>query len=404
LNFDSLAQDIGHIHQQTQAAAGRAVDQFLTLRSWLIGAWIVEYEQAGADRAAYGERLLASLAETLKAEGHKGLSLRNLKNFRQVTLTWPGLDIRQTLSAIFGLRTPEEIRQMLSANIEGGAPETSLLVLPVGGGFASLRQRAAELEPLEWQDQAWLQRLFTTLSFSHLLELSRIDEPQKRAFYELQCLKEGWVVRDLIRHRNSLLYERAGLSRDKDALMALTRQGQLLETPRTILRDPYVLEFLGLKEPETFQESELEQKLIDHLQQFLHELGRDFCFVDRQYRVTVGGRHHFLDLLFFHRGLRCLVAIDLKVGEFEPAFAGQMEFYLNYLAENVAHPDENPPIGLLLCSHKEHEMVHYATARIADSVFVSRYLTELPSEELLLRWMREERSFLEMLVESDDEE
>ena len=178
--------------------------------------------------------------------------------------------------------------------------------------------------------------------------------------------------------------------------MDLARKGVLLESPAAEIRDPYVLEFLGLRPPTRYSESELEQALIDHLQEFLLELGRDFCFVARQYRVTMGNRHHHLDLLFFHRGLRSLVAIDLKVGDFEPAHAGQMSFYLNYLAENVTRPDENPPIGILLCSDKDKAVVRYATAAMADSLFVSRYTLQLPTEEELAQWLRDEREHLEI--------
>jgi hypothetical protein len=155
-----------------------------------------------------------------------------------------------------------------------------------------------------------------------------------------------------------------------------------------------VLEFLGLKRAARYSEVDLEQALIDHLQEFLLELGRDYCFVARQFRLTVGNVHHYLDLLFFHRGLRSLVAIDLKIGDFEPAHAGQMSFYLNYLAENVARPDENPPVGILLCAGKNTEVVRYAMAGVADSLFVSRYVLELPSEEQLVRWLHEERARL----------
>lgn len=157
-----------------------------------------------------------------------------------------------------------------------------------------------------------------------------------------------------------------------------------------------MLEFLGLKPSVSYTETEFEQALIDHLQDFLLELGRDFCFVARQYRVTIGNLHHHLDLLFFHRALRSLVAIDLKIGDFEPAHAGQMSFYLNYLAEHVARPDENPPVGILLCSGKDHAVVRYATAAMADSLFVSRYTLELPTEEELAHWLREEREVLEV--------
>ncbi len=371
------------------------MDRLLVLRSWLVGAWIVEYEQHGADRAAYGEAVIERLAEELDGTGVRGLSARNLKNFRQLALTWPDLDPERAVLAVLGpIRQtpsaesiPREIRQTASAG-------SALAVRVAAAGFPALGLRTVALERLPWQDAAWTERLFASLSFSHLLELSRIDIPLKRAFYEIQLLKEGWPIRELKRQVNSMLYERVGLSKDRSGVMALSRDGALQESPATILRDPYVLEFLGLPAPPAFTEAQLESALLDHLQEFLRELGRDFCSVDRQVRITVGGEHHHLDLLFFHRGLRCLVAIDLKIGRFDHADAGQMHFYLNYIAENLARPEENAPVGLLLCADKDEEKVHYATAGLPRAVFVSRYLTVLPSEEQLARWLHDERDRL----------
>ena len=389
MNFPALVADIRSLASSARGTVARVTDRVLTLRSWLVGAWIVEYEQHGEDRAAYGEGLIERLADELERGGTPGMSPSNLKNFRQLVLSWPDLDPGRTLSAVLG-----PIRQTLSGESDPDrqtASGASALVLRASAGFPSLTARAAALQRLPWQDQAWTERLFASVTFSHLLELSRIDQPLARAFYELELLKEGWAVRELKRQINSMLFERVGLSRDRDAVLALSREGRLLETPGTILRDPVVLEFLGLPEPPAFNEAELESALLDHLQEFLRELGRDFCFVDRQVRITVGGDHHYLDLLFFHRGLKCLVALDLKIGAFDHRDAGQMHFYLNWIAENLTKPDENPPVGLLLCAGKDEEKVHYATANLPRAVFVSRYLTALPSEEQLTRWLHEER-------------
>ena len=201
-------------------------------------------------------------------------------------------------------------------------------------------------------------------------------------------------MRELKRQRDSMLYERVGLSRDQAAVMALAKEGRLVDSPETILRDPYILEFTGLAKRAVYSESDLEKALLDDLEAFLLELGRDFCFVERQMRITVAGRHHFLDLLFFHRELRCLVAIDLKIGSFQHENAGQMNFYLNYLKENTAKVGENPPVGILLCADKDSEEVHYATAGLDNAVFVSRYLVALPSEEQLKAFLRREQEIL----------
>ncbi|MCG8554351.1 MAG: PDDEXK nuclease domain-containing protein [Proteobacteria bacterium] len=233
------------------------------------------------------------------------------------------------------------------------------------------------------------------------MELARIDDLLRRAFYELHCLKERWSYRELQRQRDSMLYERIGLSEERAEVLALAREGTLAESPAAQLKDPYVFEFLGIERRTVMTERDLEQALIDHLQQFLLELGRDFCFVDRQFRITAGNRHHYIDLPFFHRRLRCLVAIDLKLGEFRPDHAGQLRFYVNYLAEQVAHPDENPPVGILLCAERDADVVRFATAGDED-LFVTRYQLELPSEEQLRLWLHEERARIEQVQDDRD--
>lgn len=357
--FDELVVGLARLQEQAEAEAARSVDEIVTARSWLVGTWLIAYEQHGADRARYGTRLLASLAEEFRNRRVKGLSESSLKNCRQIVLTWPRLGIRQTPS---GELVP---------------------LLPSPGAVA-----------LPWQDDAWMDRLRRELSFSHLLELSRIDSPLARAFYELESIKNGWAVRELRRQRNSMLFERVGLSRDAGALSEMAATGRIAERPAISIRDPYILEFAGLEGRSPKSEDELEAALIAHLEAFLLELGNDFCFMGRQYRITVGGRHHFIDLLFYQRRLRCLVAIDLKLGTFGYEDAGQMNFYLNFLRENVSLPEENPPVGIVLCAEKDAAEVHYATGSLDQQVFVSRYLTALPREEELRKWLLDEQDAL----------
>lgn len=397
MNYEELINDISHINNTAQTAVVRAINQIQTIRNWFIGAYIVEYEQNGVDRAAYGTQLIKKLADDLKHRSIEGLSDRNLKNFRQFALTYPGLAKNENLSAFLPLISLPvsnlPIRQTVSAEFKT-IPQNL---------FPALEAREQQQPSLSWQDNGYYQRLFKTLSWSHMLELTRIEDTTKRAFYELECIKGNWSTRELKRQMNSMLYERVGLSKDKEAVLALANQGQILDSPKNVLRDPYVLEFLGLEERNTYSESELEQALIDHLQDFMHELGRDFCFVDRQYRITVDAEHYFLDLLFYHRALRCLIAIDLKLGKFRHDYAGQMNFYLNYLKENVTYPHENPPVGILLCAEKDAEAVHYATAGLDNQLFVSRYLVALPSEETLKKWLKEEQDRLEQKFDFDTE-
>ena len=405
MRFPELVARISGVDGAAQAAAGRSLQQVMSLRNWLIGACIVEFEQDGEDRARYGQRLIPSLAESLAGAGCRGLSGRNLKNFRQVTLAYPGVDPSRMGSPpvlamldtgqTSGVSGPDgEIRQT-SAECERPA---AMRQTSAGSGvvlFPSLAARAAGDDQYPWRDTDWFARLFTTLSFSHLLELTRLDDLPRRAFYELHCLKERWSVAELQRQRDSMLYERVGLSESRDEVLALARQGELAESPAAQLRDPYIFEFLDIEQRAVMTEGGLEQALIDHLQQFLLELGRDFCFVARQFRVTAGNRHHYLDLLFFHRRLGCLVAIDLKLGSFHPEHAGQLRFYVNYLAEHETRPGENPPVGILLCAERDAEVVRFATAGDED-LFVTRYQLELPSEDQLRTWLHEERARIEV--------
>ncbi|MFP4381982.1 MAG: YhcG family protein [Candidatus Sumerlaeia bacterium] len=316
-----------------------------------------------------------------------------------------GVSIQQTVSGESGRkRKPawtglfeDATRQTASAQSRGteqNQAPSSRDALPALVHFPT---RQSKTPDLPWRNSAWTARLFSSLSFSHLLELARVDEPIKRGFYELECIKSGWSVRELKRQRDSMLFERVGLSRDREAVLALAEEGRLVDSPETILRDPYVLEFTGLEKRTVYSESDLETALLNDLEGFLLELGRDFCFVERQMRISVAGRHHFLDLLFFHRELRCLVAVDLKIGPFVHENAGQMNFYLNYLKGNIAKERENPPVGILFCADKDSEEVHYATAGLDNAVFVSRYLVALPSEEQLKAFLRREQEVLSRL-------
>lgn len=315
LTFTNLVTSITDIDRAAVLTVGRQAQQVLSLRNWLIGRWIVTFEQDGADRAAYGDQLLVGLAESLSTAGTTGLSARNLRNCRQVALAFPTLDPRDL--AVRSLAHPGAL-EIWQAPAKSSAPVT--------------------LPDLPWRDPTWIRRLFSELTFTHLVEFSRIDDPTERAFYELHCLKERWSVRELVRQRGSLLYQRVGLSTERDAVLALAEAGRIDERPRALVRDPYVLEFLGLPAGPAVDESTLEQALIDNLQHFLLELGSDFCFVDRQYRITLGNRHFYLDLLFFHRRLRCLVAVELKTTDYLPDHDGQMRFYLNYLAKETRYP------------------------------------------------------------------
>ena len=360
IDYAALLEAIAQVHANAQRHAVQAVNLGLTLRNWAIGYYIVEYEQHGSDRANYGEKLLPQLAADLRRRVGKGFTQRNLEYVRLFYQRYP---IAKSLISQFGLD--------LSAPV------------------------SVPHEPLDWQDDAYFVRLFRELPWTNFIELSRIDDPLKRAFYEVETLKNHWSVRELKRQTGSLLYERVGLSLDKQGVLDLARQGQIITTPAELVRDPYIFEFLGLKPEQRYTESDLETALLDNLQNFLLEMGRGFCFVARQRRVTFENEHYYLDLLLYHRRLRCLVAIDLILGEFQHEYAGAMNFYLNYLKAEEQEEGERPPIGILLCSDKNETHVEYALGGLTNQVFVSRYLLHLPTQPELESFLRSARKRLE---------
>jgi predicted nuclease of restriction endonuclease-like (RecB) superfamily len=365
MNFTELVQTIQQTHDYLNEKALSAVNQSLTTRNWLIGFYIVEYEQKGNDRAKYGKQLIAKLSKSLQARGIKNTSATNLRLYRQFYQIYP--QIYQTVS--------DELLKSLSDKRYAG--NTPLLPTKSKKSFGV----SAQL-------------LMTRLSFSHIVELIQEVEPLKRAFYEIQTIKGNWSVRELQRQRGSLLYERTGLSKNKEKLIQLANNKAVQLTPQDIIRDPYIFEFMGLKEQEVLQESELEEKLLDHLQQFLLELGKGFCFEHRQKRILIDDEYYRIDLVFYHRILKCHVLIDLKTGKFNHADAGQMTVYLNYYKEHEIVKGDNPPIGIILCANKGQSLAKYATTT-DNQMFVSKYKLELPSEKELTKFIEEDQKKLE---------
>ena len=365
--FSALADRLNQLHNTAQQAALRQVNYWLTARNWLVGYYVLEYEQAGQDRAAYGERLLAELARVLRTRGVSGLSLTNLKLCRQFYQTYPTLLLTDTATLqAAGIILPA-IGQTLSDQLPPAADQ--------GPGVAG---------PL----------LLQRLSFSHFIELLGLDTPLQRGFYELQTVSNNWSVRELKRAIHSALYERTGLSTDKAAVLAAHAGVQPLQAG-DVVKNPYVLEFLGLEQRPSYSESELEQAIIDHLQIFLVELGRGFCFEARQKRLTFDNEHLYVDLVFYHRILKCHVLVDLKIGAFSHADAGQMNVYLNYYREHEMTEGDNPPVGLILCAQKNDTLVRYATAGLSEQLFVSKYRIGLPSEGELQAFMEQEQARLQ---------
>jgi predicted nuclease of restriction endonuclease-like (RecB) superfamily len=377
MNYAALLTAISDAHQQAQAGAAGAVNRHLILRNWLIGAYLVEFEQNGEDRAEYGARLIQRVASDLKSRAIGGLGASMLKDCRTFYRLYP------------------QIRQPAVGELSGGG------LLPIRqsvvGESAALEKSSSPPGKLSAQPRPLPPAVVLRLSWTHLLELIRLDDPWKRAFYENECLKGNWSKRQLQRQIGSLLYERTGLSTDKQAVIEHARQ-QAADAPMDIaslIRDPYILEFTGLAAQPHYLESDLETALLDHLQSFLLELGTGFCFEARQKRITVGNEHDYLDLVFYHRILRCHLLIDLKIRAFQHGDAGQMNFYLNYWKENVMAQGDQPPVGLLLCTDKDQTKVEYATGGLDHQLFVSRYLVALPKPDQLQQLIETDRAVWE---------
>ncbi len=369
-DFTALVTEINSVHHWFSSQAARQVNTALTLRNWMFGMYLVEYEQNGLDKAQYGEKLFLEIAKRMTNLGIKGISDRTLYWCKNLYLSYP--QISKTLSSKFQLAENQSLIK------KSALPETSTNIL----------QTVSAKSGDEFATDPDL--LVNVLSFSHFVELLKADTLVKRSFYETQAISNNWNVRELQRAMGSLLFERTGLSTDKAAVLEKHRKGTGLQ-PQDILRNPYILEFLNLEEKPEFSESDLETAIIDHLQQFLMEMGRGFCFEHRQKRITFGNKHYRIDLVFYHRILKCHVLFDLKIGEFDHADAGQMNVYLNYYKDREMTEGDAPPIGVVLCADKDDALVQYATGGLEQQVFVGKYLVNLPSEEELKGIIREEQ-------------
>lgn len=366
MNFDHLVSSIEKTSIGLRQRALTSINQSLVIRNWLIGYYLVEYEQKGEDRAKYGEKLLRNVADELQKKKLKGLSFTNLNLFRKFYLVYPQIIqpvAEQLKEGIF--HTPSEksdTRKIQTLSEQFNLP---------------IRQTPSDefiIDP---------NQLITYFSFSHFIELIKIDDPLKRAFYEKEAIKGNWSVRQLKRQIESLLLERTGLSTDKETLLKSVHDTKTMVSIEDTIRDPYVLEFTGFKELPVYSESELETELLDKIEDFLLELGNGFCFEARQKRITIVSEHDRIDLVFYHRILKCHVLIDLKIRAFSHADVGQMNFYLNYYRRNMMGDGDNLPVGIILCTDKEKIKVEYATAGLDNKLFVSKYLVELPSKKEL---------------------
>ena len=370
--YQAVYGDVSKIIDAARDSAARSVNAAMTAAYWLIGHRIVEFEQSGEERAEYGTALIERLAEDLTRRFGRGFSRPNLQNMRLFYLAHPPDRIRQTVSGILNRTSLMPIRQTPSGEFD--PPSTAV-------GFDDLLTAF----PLPW---------------SAYVRLLSVRDEYAREFYEAEAFRGGWSVRQLDRQIGSQYYERTALSKNKAAMLTSGRKPKAEDVvlPQEEIKDPFVLEFLDLKDE--YSESELEDALIHHLETFLMELGGDFCFMGRQRRLRIGNRWYRVDLLFYHRGLRCLVVIDLKIGAFTHADAGQMHLYLNYAREHWVREGENPPVGLILCSDKDEALARYALDGLPNNVMAGEYRITLPDETVLAAELDRTRQLVEGSLDS----
>jgi predicted nuclease of restriction endonuclease-like (RecB) superfamily len=385
-DYSDLLGGVSELLEAARRASARTVNAFMTATYWEIGRRIVEFEQRGKKRAGYGEELLKRLAEDLSARHGRGFSVQNLENMRLLYGVCGAKEISQTLSGKLVLASPASSLDAHISQTSSGISEapprivqTSSAQLPASSPFNL--SDIARAFPLPWSH--------------YVLLIRRSRSPEAFAFYHTEALRGGWSVRQLHRQMDSQFYERTAHSRNKAAMLAKgakPQPGDAVSADDEI-RHPLVLEFLGLRDE--YSETDLEDALIRHLETFLLELGNDFTFVGRQRRLRIDDEWYRVDLLFFHRRLRCLVIIDLKLGRFTHADAGQMHVYLNYAREHWMQPGENPPVGLILCSGRSEALVRYATEALPTKLLVREYLTALPDEKVLAAELEKTRTQLE---------
>ncbi len=388
MSDDVLYQRVAEILEQARGQVARTVNTAMVQAYWLIGREIVEVEQAGAARAGYGEEVIPRLSARLKASFGRGFGAQNLRSMRQFYLAFPNGSalpgIRQTLS---GESSEGAIHQTASGKLAAGRGQDS--TTPKGATLLSLSASA---------DQPARVHFPSALAWSHYLVLLRVSRPDARAFYEIETARECWSVRQLERQIGALLFDRLAQHKDPDAVLALARTGQEVATPADVIKDPFVLEFLDLGEHPALRERDIEQAIIDRLEAFLLEMGKGFCFVGRQKRLTVDGDHFYVDLVFYNRLLRCFVLVDLKLGKLTHQDLGQMQMYVNYFDQTQRAAHEGKTIGIVLCSEKNAAMVKITLPADNEQIVASTYQLYLPTEAELQVELARERDEAERVL------
>lgn len=363
-SFDELTKIIRDTHDAAQTTAVKAINRMQTMRNWLYGYYIIEFEQHGKDRAEYGTQLLKRLEERVN---RKGLTETLFKNSRKFYRLYP-----QMVENIIGVISPTVSDKLLESKDASGLCDAQM----------TENEHVEKSPTVSDGFRTTGQMIISRLSFSHIVEIMTVDDPLARYFYEQECIKCTWSVRELRRQISINLYVRTGISSNPEKMLSLpSLQGH--DNNELQIRQPFTFEFLGLKANEVVGEKDIENALIDHLQDFLLELGKGFCFESRQKRIIIDDEYYYPDLVFYNRILHCGVIIELKDEEFSHQNLGQLNAYVSHYKEHEMQPGDNPPIGILLCTRKGKKMVEYALAGMDNQLFVSTYMLQLPDKKTL---------------------
>lgn len=380
MDFDSLYKSVSKLDVAFEDNTAKAINRNITARNWLIGFYIVHYEQKGQDRAKYGEKTLQTLSERLNK---KSLSYRNLRLYRQFYLEFSSLEkpIYEYVLNEFGSE------KTLISGIKQNLIEDKTVSKDLANTVCQIGQSLlAQSDDLQIPPET----LFTHLSYSHFTLIMGVEDAVARVFYELETIRGVWTVRELKRQIETNYFERSAISANPQKMSEYVQSKAQKMSVTDIVKNPYVYEFLGLKDREIVEESELEEALINHLEEFLMELGQGFCLESRQKRILVDDDYFFCDLVFYHRILKCHVLIDLKAAKIKYDDIAQMNLYLSYYKKNIMREDDNPPVGILMCTQAGRELVEYAKEGIDENLFVKKYKLALPKESELTEWLKKE--------------
>ena len=375
LNFENLSETLLNLNKVFEDGTAKAINRNITARNWLVGYYIVNYEQNGKDRAEYGEKIIRKLADRLNK---KSLSYRNLQLYKQFYLEFKVLESPIKTYILDEFKSEETLISNANLNLIEEKSDSK----DSANSVCTIQDNKEIHIPAEL--------LFKNISYSHFTLIMGVENPLARTFYEIETIKGVWTVRELKRQIDTNYFERSAISTNPEKMSLAVQSKTQKMNLQDVIKTPYVYEFLCLKNSEVIDETDLENALMNHLEEFLLELGTGFCFEARQKRIVVDDDYFFCDLIFYHRILKCHVLIDLKSSKIKYDDIAQMNLYLSYYKKNVMQKDDNPPVGILMCTEAGKELVEYASNGIDEKLFVQKYKLNLPESEKLTEWLKSE--------------